>query len=386
MSLNPITQKDDGDGYTLNSAGSFDLNHRYATAGALNVVTVTVTDDLGATGHFATLTLNVVPAPPSIDNTQVHITPTIVSQGQSVALSGSFSDLSLVDSHVVSIIWGDGSTSSSNPAAPDFDPLLSLDEATQTFTGSHVYPFAAPSNTPSFVYPVQATVTDSTDLAGSTTSGLFFVQVDNVVPSNLVLNVDTDSLNEGDPNGVNLGGTFSDPGFADTHDVSIDWGDGTAQTFVHLGPGVTTFSGVNHVYANDPAAPATSYTMTVSVADNHQPLAPVEPTVAVQVADVAASDFTINSSQSTIDEGDSITLGGSFDDPGVLDRHDVSVDWGDGSSPSVIHLGPGVTSFDGLSHTYQDDPGAASLDGSYTITATVADPSEPSGVPALGDD
>ena len=378
--LNPITQKDDGDGYTLNSAGSFDLNHRYATAGLYDI-TVTVTDDSGATG-LATLTLNVVPAPPTIDNTQVHITPTIVDQGQSVSLNGSFSDPSVADSHVLSIIWGDGSTSSTDPAAPDFDPLLSLDEVTQTFIGSHVYPFAAPSNTPSFVYPVQATVTDSTDLAGSTTSGLFFVQVDNVLPGNLMLNADVGLLDEGDANGLNIGGSFSDPGSNDTHRVEIDWGDGTEQTVVDLGPGVTTFSGVNHVYANDPDAPATSYSVTVSVADNHQPLEPVEGTISIQVADVAASNFTIASSQSTIDEGDSISLGGSFDDPGVLDRHDVSVDWGDGSSPAVIHLGPGVTSFDGLSHTYIDDPGLAS-DGSFTITATVTDPAEASGATAL---
>jgi streptogramin lyase len=73
---------------------------------------------------------------------------------------------------------------------------------------------------------------------------------------------------------------------------------------------------------------------------------------------------------STINEGQSATLGGTFTDPDPLDSHTVVVAWGDGSANTTLSLGSGVYSFSGVTHTYQDNlPGNAP----YPITVTVTD-------------
>jgi streptogramin lyase len=74
----------------------------------------------------------------------------------------------------------------------------------------------------------------------------------------------------------------------------------------------------------------------------------------------------------TINEGQSATLGVTFTDPDPQDTHTAVVSWGDGSANTTVNLSAGVYSVSGLSHTYQDNlPGNAA----YTVTATVADSS-----------
>ena len=58
----------------------------------------------------------------------------------------------------------------------------------------------------------------------------------------------------------------------------------------------------------------------------------------VTVANVApqftAADLLL--SESTALENDTVTLNGQFIDPGTLDSHTVTIDWGDGSPPTVL--------------------------------------------------
>jgi hypothetical protein len=97
----------------------------------------------------------------------------------------------------------------------------------------------------------------------------------------------------------------------------------------------------------------------------------------VVVHNVAPSSVAFQLSASTINEGQSVTLtGGSFTDPGLLDTHTVTVNWGDGSTPDVVNLAAGLTSFGALSHTYADNlPG----DAPYAVRVTVTDKSGGSG-------
>ena len=83
----------------------------------------------------------------------------------------------------------------------------------------------------------------------------------------------------------------------------------------------------------------------------------------------------------TINEGGSVQLGGSFADPNDNGAHTVTIDWGDGSSPTVLSLAGGTFTFT-ASHQYLDD----SPPGGYPVTVTVRDSGglEGSGVTAVG--
>ncbi len=59
---------------------------------------------------------------------------------------------------------------------------------------------------------------------------------------------------------------------------------------------------------------------------------------------------------------------GTFTDPGTLDTHTVDIDWGDGSTHTVLSLTLGARTF-GASHLYVDDD----ADDTYVIMVTVVD-------------
>ncbi len=86
----------------------------------------------------------------------------------------------------------------------------------------------------------------------------------------------------------------------------------------------------------------------------------------VQVNNVPPSAPVLSLSASTINAGGATVLSGSFDDPGTLDGHTVSIDWGDGSTPSTLALGP-------QARTFQADPHLYLNPGSFPITVTVTD-------------
>ena len=94
------------------------------------------------------------------------------------------------------------------------------------------------------------------------------------------------------------------------------------------------------------------------------------------MTNVAPHDLAITLTPSTADEGASTTLKGSFIDPGVLDTHTLTIDWGDGSAPTEVDLAAGVLTFGNpgdsglISHTYEDNlPG----NSPYMINVTVSE-------------
>ena len=70
----------------------------------------------------------------------------------------------------------------------------------------------------------------------------------------------------------------------------------------------------------------------------------------------------------SIDENQFATLSLTFDDPGVLDVHQVEINWGDGSAVQNVGVPFGARTFTGT-HQYLDD-NAADL---YTISVRVLD-------------
>ncbi|HPM81747.1 MAG TPA: PKD domain-containing protein [Candidatus Anammoximicrobium sp.] len=254
--------------------------------------------------------------------------------------SVTFTDPGVEDTHTATIDWGDTS--------PVEDGTVVEPAGAQAgeVHGSHVY---ADDGT----YTVTVTVEDDD---GGVTTETITVTVQNVAPT---INAGPDrTAKEGQL--VSLApATFHDAGTLDTHVATIDWGDGTVEAGVvtesPFGPPGSTL-GMNgtiagsHVYADDG-----TYRVTVSVRDDDMtdPDWWVESFFDVFVENVLPSDVEVTLSDATINEGDSVTLSGTFVDPGTLDTHVVTVNWGDGDS-STVELAAGVYAFTAV-HTYIDN-------------------------------
>ena len=163
-------------------------------------------------------------------------------------ISGSFSDPGALESHTVTINWGDGS----DPVSLPLDP------------GETTFDYPAPQYARTGTYTVSVSVADD---AGSTAPYTVALNYSNVAPSALGLESWIKStINAGDQ--VNLSGSFSDPQTNIAHTVTIDWGDVSASprdtTTLCLDPGETTFQAEPHTYST---AGSDSISVIVSGAD-----------------------------------------------------------------------------------------------------------------------
>ena len=352
---------------------SFDLDHVFVASGTHEVV-VTVTDNtfVTATSSF-TVTVN-NDAPEGQFNQFSLSGP--VTEGDVVTLSGSFDDGGTNDVHIIEIDWGDGSPIDS----------ITVPVGARNFTATHVYPDDANVGgtvTPVALYRVSVTVSDGTG-NDSSPLGLYLAEVQNAAPSNLSTTFSSTSLIEGDT--LILDGVFDDPGILDTHDVTIDWGDGSVET-LSLPANVTDFSNITHDYAADG-----EFTVIVSVVDDDEPLSPLTATQVVTVGNSAPSNVVATLDSTSIDEDGSVLLDLTFTDSGIGDRHRLTIDWGDGSSPTDFVIPARARAVSGIAHQYLDDPAAgttfeigvtirevddaaSSGTGSATVTVNNLDPS-----------
>jgi len=293
-------------------------SHVYADDNSYTV-TVTVTDDKGASGSD-TLTVTVNNVAPTVDAGSNQT----VNEGEVVNFSGSFTDPGLADTHTIEWSFGDGSPTASG-----------------TLTPSHVYADDG-------VYTVTLTVADDD---GDTTGDTLEVTVNNVPPT--VEAGPDQTAYEGDT--VNFSGSFTDPGLADTHTIEWSFGDGSPTASGTLTP--------SHVYADDGV-----YTVTLTVTDDDGRT--TSDTLEVIVNNVppaveAGPDQTVN-------EGDTVNFSGSFTDQGSAGPHTIEWDFGDGSpaasgtlTPSHVYADNGVYT---VTLTVTDDEG---VPGSDTFTLTV---------------
>src|SRR5205823_4968432 len=83
--------------------------------------------------------------------------------------------------------------------------------------------------------------------------------------------------------------------------------------------------------------------------------------------------FTVNGSTSTtIDEGVSVTVSGTFTDPALgvaTETFTAMIDWGNGDVTAATVTGGAFTA----THTYLDDTPSGTASDSYVVTATLAD-------------
>jgi hypothetical protein len=235
-----------------------------------------------------------------------------------------------------------------------------------------------------------ATDEDGTFAAGNTVS----VTVQNVVPTTAFGG--PSSVDEGTLAYWSLGPFVFDPGQDEVSQVIVHWGDGNVESFP-LGQ-VLGIDGLRHTYDEGPSA----YTISIDLVDEDGTYLSVA-TLEVTVNDVWPS-ISLDSVAS-IFENSAATLTGTYTDPGLLDAHQLVVNWDDpnNSNPSSFSIGATATLISGqtfnsstdgailtitsidsttgqvgfsVQHDYLDDgvaPGNGSASDTSTISITVVD-------------
>jgi len=294
-------------------------------------VQITVNDPIFSNSRF--VMLGVLNATPAI--TSFAISPTEVEAGGAVTATGRFTDGGTNDTHTLKLDWGDGS------------PLTTLDLAAGVFnftTEAHTY--AADGD-----YTVSAIVTDNSGAWAPATSTVS-VHAANHAPTVVSFGVTAGS--EGGASTLAL--TFSDADALDTHAVTVSWGAGATSAAVVLPADVPTFE-ASPVYDDTGTYPVV-LTLEDSASHTATAGASVSPT------NVAPAMGTLTLSPNAVVDHQTLTVSGSFTDPGKSDTFTLTLSWGDGTlwtdSPAA-----GTRSFS-QTHAY-----AAA--GPVTITATVVD-------------
>jgi hypothetical protein len=90
----------------------------------------------------------------------------------------------------------------------------------------------------------------------------------------------------------------------------------------------------------------------------------------VTVNNVPPSNLQLHLSAAEISESGGISLSGNFTDPGTLDTHRVTIDWGDGGPADTLDLSAGIVSWPEIAHVFRVH---RPYNESYTIRVTVAD-------------
>src|SRR5207247_1173639 len=124
-----------------------------------------------------------------------------------------------------------------------------------------------------------------------------------------------------------------------------------------------TFS---HTYRDDAPSgtPQDTYVVTFTLEDGDG-LVSIVQTANLVVRNVAPT-VTMTASPATLMVSDSVTVSGSFTDPGVLDTFNVVLDWGDHSPTWTKAYTASAAKTFTATHPYASA-------GSYTVTATVTD-------------
>ena len=165
-------------------------------------------------------------------------------------------------------------------------------------------------------------------------------------------------------------GSFVDPD-PNLWSAAVDYGDGTGlQPLVLNADKSFTLS---HTYAEDGV-----YTVVVNVTDDKGEVGSDSLEITVENAAPAVTQFAV--APATFGGATTVTASGQFTDPGVLDAHTATIDWGDGTASEPFTLNPDRT-FE-ASHTYDrfgvfrvvvsiTDEDAAADTASFTVNARV---------------
>ncbi len=327
---------------------SFTSDHVYTdddpSASASNVypVIVRVTDTDGS--GSAVLAITVKNVDPVLITSG--LTTSVANEGQTVTLTGSFTDPGTGDYHYMAVDWGDG-TPVQKIAVPRGD---------RDFQADHKYADDRTAHSESSLhgeYAIRLSVIDDDrdlSLPQPGDVGFDFRHYAHREPMNLAPSATINApsgASEGQT--INFSAQVTDPGTADT--FTYNW------QVMRDGQGFS--SGSEPTFSFAPVKSGT-YFVTLTVSDDE--FASTTVTRSISVLNAAPllrpSDLVITSGgvvTSSIDEGGQINLSGIFSDSGASDIHSVTVDFGDGSTPVIKPVEFGDRAFSGFTHTYRDD-------------------------------
>jgi len=149
---------------------------------------------LAATEAVASINSTVAVEPHVVD-----VTPETFNEGDTITLEGAFDDPGTLDSHMLVIDWGDGSSQT-----------VELNVGDRTFEIQHTLLDDVPSLTASDVHQISVTLTDDD---GGTTAAATNITVNNVAPEAAIEGPDAGV--RGQP--LNFMGNANDAGASDTH-------------------------------------------------------------------------------------------------------------------------------------------------------------------------
>ncbi len=343
-----------------NSDGSFSVHgsHTYAEENPAGfAVTVDVTDQGGSSLTAVGKTVVRVADAGLINQSTPAIYQATEQAGTGDLVLATFGDAGTdgtASDYSAVIHWGDGTSSTGS--------VTKTSGGSFAVHGSHTY---AEQNAEGYLVTV-----DVTDQGGSTLSGIgqAVVQVAEVAPANVT------GVSVAGSEGQNLTGvavaTFTDPAGAEVdgpvsaeYAATINWGDGTtsAGTITYDSESEKFTVRGSHTYLD-------SGENSIGVSITHGGTAATG-TATASIANVAPTITQLNVDQTDVMKLGSVSVSGTFTDPGILDTHTVSIDWGDGSSATNVPLAAAVLGFgggSGFSHQYQ-------AIGNHTITVTVSD-------------
>ena len=297
----------------------------------------------------------------AVSSVTTYLTP---APNDSVIVSGTFMDANPSATLTATINWGDGS-------APT---VVDLPAGSYAFAAPHDYTTDPASGS----YNIGVTLSDA---FGKTAFAQTTVAINNpaVAFASPGLVLSSTSIVEG--GAINVSGTVVSSDENDTNTVSLNWGDGSAPTTIVLPVGQDTFS-TSHTYLNNPAGVGSeNYTITGSVTNQYDQVGYASASVTVNKVAPQFTAADLSLSPTTANEGDTITLSGQFTDPDALSSYTVTIDWGDGSTPTVLSeldgqvvpsATPGLYTYS-TTHQYLSNPPGELTGGSYAINVSVSD-------------
>jgi hypothetical protein len=355
-------------------ARNFDAGHQYLQDGNYQITTSVVDKDGGASTPV-TVGLKVDDVAPVV--TSLVTVPQQTTEGESVTVQGLYTDVGTLDTHTVTIDWGDGKVEHST----DTGTTIVIDPINRAFTATHLYvdnPNLA--TTPDSKFTITATVTDEAGVTSNPTSSK--VEVDDVAPIFRTATLDgvtvsqsiagsfpsTFKVDKGQV--VTFAGSIVDPGIKDGETVAIDWGDGTtalaAVTTDPRDPTLHAFT-ATHTYLNQPPSGNAEDDFIVTATATDKDGGTNTLTTKLTVINVPPA-VTLSISGT----GVAMVLHGEVTHIGTFDDVIATITWGDGTSQTIT-VSPKAPTFD-LPHAYPIDASAEGLTSTlYIIDVVVLD-------------
>ena len=295
-------------------------------------------------------------SPPVLSN--VAATSPVTENG-STTLSGTITDPDPADTFTLTVNWGDGSP----------PQVFNYPSGTTSFSETHQYLDDSPSGTASDNYTIGLTLADDN---GGTDTDSVVVTVNNAPPvlSNITVNPSTITVGQT----ISLSGSISDPGTLDTHDIRINWGDGTPETVLNLGACVNSFNSVHQYNATG--------TLNIAITATDDDTGSANAGATVNVLGQQPPVLNNVAVGSPITENGTATLTGNISDPNSGDTFLLAVNWGDGSPIQMFNYPAGTTAFS-QTHQYLDDNPTGTPSDNYAINLTLSDSAGGSGTASV---